>query len=171
VTPGGEPREIVLRHPTEEDQPAIAAVIDDWFGGRRVVHLAGRTAFRHNGSTSWIATTADGKPAGILLGFRSQDHPTEAVIVLVAVDPNRRRHGIGRRLIEAFVGGVGVGGPGASEAVAVAWPGEPRAIAFFRGTGFVPDSGPGTRSLWGTPAYPDYEAPGDDRIVFRRPIA
>ncbi|HET7474050.1 MAG TPA: GNAT family N-acetyltransferase [Candidatus Limnocylindrales bacterium] len=162
---GGPP---TLRHPDETDHPAIAAVIDEWFGGRRVAHLAGRSWFRHAGSTSWIALEPPGRPIGILLGYLSQDHPDEAVVQLVAVDPNRRRRGIGRQLVEAFV--AGAGRRGARHAVALAWPGEPPAAAFFRAAGFSADDGPGSRNIHGAPAFKDHEAPGDDRIVFRRPI-
>ena len=30
--------------------------------------------------------------------------------------------------------------------------------------GFAPDDGPGTQRLYGTPAYPDYDADGEDRV-------
>lgn len=159
----------VLRHPDEADQPGIVAVIDEWFAGRRVRHLAGRSWFRHVGSTSWIAHDPDGRPTGILLGYVSQDHPDEAVLHLVAVDPNRRRRGIGRELVEAFV--AEAGRRGADHVVALATPGEPPAAAFFRAVGFTADDGPGSRNIHGTPAFEDHEAPGDDRIVFRRSVA
>ena len=158
----------VLRHPTESDHAAIAAVIDEWFGGRRIAHLAGRSWFRHVGSTSWLALDATDRPIGLLLGFRSQDQPDEAVVHLLAVDPNRRREGIGRSLIELFAADLAA--RGAAEIVALAWPGDPPAVAFFRAVGFRPDEGPGSQNLFGTPAFADFEAPGDDRIVFRRPL-
>jgi GNAT superfamily N-acetyltransferase len=157
-----------LRHPDETDHPGIAAVIEEWFGGRRVGHLAGRSWFRHVGSTSWIASEPDGRPVGILLGYRSQDHPDEAVVHLLGVDPNRRRRGIGRQLVDAFVDEARRRGSGS--VVALAWPGEPPAAAFFRATGFTADDGPGSRNIHGVRAFKDLEAPGDDRIVFRRTI-
>jgi GNAT superfamily N-acetyltransferase len=106
------------------------------------------------------------RPIGLLLGYLSQDHPSEAVIHLVGVDPNRRRRGVGRSLVEAFVRGVAA--RGADEVIALAPPGEPPVAAFFRAVGFRADDGPGTVNRFGMPAYPDHEAPGDDRIVFRR---
>jgi GNAT superfamily N-acetyltransferase len=160
--------EPLLRHPDETDQPAIAAVVDEWFGGRHVAHLAGRSWFRHVGSTSWLATEPSGRPLGILLGYPSQDQPEEAVVHLVAVDPNARRRGIGRSLVEAFAALAAA--RGVHDLVALAWPGEPPATAFFRALGFRPDDGPGTVNRFGLPAYPDHEAPGDDRIRFRRAI-
>jgi ribosomal protein S18 acetylase RimI-like enzyme len=162
--PGSAP--LALRHAFESDHAAIAAVIDEWFGGRRIAHLAGRSWFRHVGSTSWLATDDAGRPVGLLLGFRSPDHPDEAVVHLLAVDPNRRRQGLGRRLVETFAADLAA--RGATEIVALAWPGDPPAVVFFRAVGFRAEDGPGSQNLFGTPAFADFEAPGDDRIVFRR---
>ena len=161
--PGSAPP--TLRRATESDHGAIAGVVDEWFGGRRIAHLAGRSWFRHIGSTSWLAVDEADRPVGLLLGFRSQDHPAESVVHLLAVDPNRRRQGIGRRLVEAFA--ADLADRGATEIVALAWPGDPPAVAFFRAVGFRADDGPGSQNLFGTPAFADFEAPGDDRIVFR----
>lgn len=169
-----------LRHPTEDDQPAIAAVVDWWFGGQHVRHLVVRAWFRHFGSTSWIATTrvgpdgetgetgetGGGIPVGFLVGYRSQDRPEEAVLHLVAVDPNVRRRGIGQALVDAFLAEAAAGG--ATTALAVAWPGEPIATAFFRAAGFEADDGAGSRNLFGVPGFPDYEGDGEDRMVFVR---
>ena len=43
-------------------------------------------------------------------------------------------------------------------------------MAFHRAMGFTPAEGAGTQNLYGTPAYPDYDADGDDRVVFSREI-
>lgn len=181
----GEPVRLVLRHPTEDDQPRIAEVVDWWFGGQHVRHLVVRAWFRHFGSTSWLALDGDRRvghgsaeghghgtgetPLGFLVGYRSQDHPAEAVLHLVAVDPNHRRHGIGRALVEAFLGDATTAG--AATAIAVAWPGEPIASAFFRAVGFEADDGPGSRNLFGSPAFPDFDGSGEDRVVFVRRLA
>jgi ribosomal protein S18 acetylase RimI-like enzyme len=164
VTGGATGEDVELRHATEDDQPRIVGLVDEWFSGQRVRHLVGRSWFRHFGSTSWLAVDGGGHPIGFLIGYRSPDRPTEAVVHLVGVDPNRRRRGIGGALIEAFVADserIDVG-----TITAVAWPGEPPATAFFRALGFRPDDGPGTRNLFGTTAYPDYDGAGEDRIVF-----
>jgi ribosomal protein S18 acetylase RimI-like enzyme len=166
--PGGRPdalpAEATLRRPTEADQPGIVGAVDQWFGSRRPIPLLARAWFRHFGGTSWLATTATGAPIGYLLAFRSPDRPEEAVLHLVAVDPNLRRRGIGRFLVARFEDESRAAG--ARVASAVVWPDEPLAVAFVRGVGYAPESGPGTQRLWGVPAWPDYDAPGEDRAVF-----
>jgi len=162
---------LTLRHPTEADQPRVVAVVDDWFAGRRVRHLVVRAWFRHAASTSWLAEDATGQPIGFAIGYLSQDHPDEAVLHLVAVHPSHRRRGIGRALVESFLADVSAAR--VTTVTALAWPGEPGAIAFFRSLDFRPDDGPGSQNLYGTPAWPDYESGGEDRIVFvrRTPLA
>jgi ribosomal protein S18 acetylase RimI-like enzyme len=156
----------VLRHANEDDQPRIVGLVNEWFGGRRVRHLAVRAWFRHFGSTSWLAEDEAGRPMGFLLGYRSPDRPAEAVVHLVAVRPDRRRRGLGRSLVDAFRGQVEV--DGVTAVTALAWPDDPIAIAFFRALGFRPDEGPGSGRLFGVPAFPDHEADGEDRVVFVR---
>lgn len=159
---------MTYRHPTEADQPRIVGLVDEWFGGRRVRHLVVRAWFRHVASTSWLAEDEDGAPIGFLIGYRSQDHPDEAVLHLVGVHPSHRRRGVGRAMIESFLADAAAGG--ARTVIALAWPGDPIPIAFFRALGFRPDDGPGSQNLYGTAAFPDYEADGEDRIVFVREL-
>jgi ribosomal protein S18 acetylase RimI-like enzyme len=161
-----EASSVTFRHAEEADHPAIAAVIEHWFAGRHVAALAGRSWFRHVGSTSWLALAPSGRPIGVLLGYQSHDHPEEAVLHLLAVDPNVRRRGLGRALVDRFSDDVA--SRGVREVAALVWPGEPPVSAFFRAVGFRADDGPGTVNRFGMPAYPDHEAPGDDRILFRR---
>jgi ribosomal protein S18 acetylase RimI-like enzyme len=157
-----------LRHATEDDHRAIADGVDHWFGGRRVSALAGRTWFRHFGATSWVAVDDERRPRGFLLGFISPDRQDEAVIHLIGVDPRQRRRGLGRTLVDAFLREAER--RGCRLATTVAWPDEPIAIAFFRALRFEPDDGPGTQRLYGVPAYPSWDGPGEDRTVLRRSI-
>ena len=53
---------------------------------------------------------------------------------------------------------------------AITWPGNRISVGFHKAMGFEPSTGPGTQNLYGTPAYPDYDAEGDDRVVFSREL-
>ncbi len=160
----------VLRHIGDEDMEVLDARLRDWREERQGRGGPGRTWFRHFGGTSWLAETADdARPLGLLLGFRSPDLPTEAVIHLVAVDPSVRRRGVGRDLVERF--GAGLAGDGATTLAATCRPDDKIALAFFEAIGFTPDGGPGSTRLYGVPAFADWDGPGEDRVLLFRAIA
>jgi ribosomal protein S18 acetylase RimI-like enzyme len=165
----GRGGEHALRHATEADQPRLVGLVDEWFGGRRVRHLVGRAWFRHFGSTSWLADDPAGRPIGFLIGYRSPDRPAEAVVHLVGVDPNHRRHGIARDLVASFL--FEVARDGVTTVTALAWPDDPIAIAWFRALAFQADDSPGSQRLFGTTAFPDYDGDGEDRVVFVRELS
>jgi len=123
-----------------------------------------RLWFQHFSGTSWIVEDAGGRLIGFLVGFISPDHPDRAYVHLVATSPNHRRRGVGRTLYEHFL--EDVAGRGVRRVNAITWPGNRVSVNFHRAMGFVVDDGPGTQRLYGTPAYSDYEADGDDRVVF-----
>jgi ribosomal protein S18 acetylase RimI-like enzyme len=162
------PLSLVVRRPVEADHPRVVAVVDEWWGGRRLRDLLPRLWFQHFAGTSWIAEEADGRLRGFLVAFVSQDDPTTGYLHMVAADPNVRRRGIGRALYErAF---ADLAAHGARRVTAITWPGNRISIAFHRGMGFRVDDGPGTQPIYGTPAYPDYDGTGEDRVVFRREL-
>lgn len=157
-----------FRRPVEADHPRLVAVVDDWWGGRRLRHLLPRLWLQHFAGTSWIAEDRDGRLRGFLIAFIGEDDPSVGYVHMVASDPNRRRLGIGRALYErAF---ADLAAHGAQRVTAITWPGNRTSIAFHRAMGFAVDDGPGTRPLYGTPAYPDYDGPGEDRVVFSRTL-
>jgi ribosomal protein S18 acetylase RimI-like enzyme len=163
--PGSDLR---LRRPIPGDHPAVVAVIDEWWGGRRMSALLPRLWFEHFSGTSWISEDADGRLLGFLVAFVSADHPDTACIHMVGADPNRRRAGIGRTLYErAF---EDLAARGARRVTCITWPGNRISIAFHRALGFRVDDGPGTTPIYGTPAHPDHDGPGDDRVVFVRDL-
>lgn len=160
--------EIRFRRPEDGDHRRIVGLVDEWWGGRRLHPLFLRLWFQHFTGTSWIAEDASGTLVGFLVGFISPDHPDRAYIHLVATNPNHRRHGVGRMLYERFVDDVSK--RGVRRVNAVTWPANRVSVAFHRSMGFSVDDGPGTQRLYGTPAYADYEAEGDDRVVFSREL-
>lgn len=159
---------ISLRRPIEDDHRRLVGQVDDWWGGRKIHPTFPRMWLRHFSGTSWVAEDADGRLVGFVVGFISPDHPDEAVIHLVAISPNHRRKGLGRTLYERSF--EDLRGRGVRRVTCVAWPGDRVALAFHRAMGFVPSDGSGTQNLYGTPAFADYDAEGDDRVVFSREL-
>lgn len=160
--------DIRFRRPVEADHGVLINQLDDWWGGRKLHPLLPRMWLQHFTGTSWIAEDDRGRVAGFIVGFISPDRPEEAYVHLIGTSPNHRRAGIGRRLYEHFFDDVG--GRGVRGVTAVTWPGNRVSVDFHRAMGFTPDTGPGTQNLYGTPAYPDYDADGDDRVVFTRAL-
>src|SRR2546428_6880359 len=90
-----------IRALTSSDYDAIAAVVDDWWGGRPLRGLLPRLFFEHFGSTSFFVG-AGSDPEAFLVGFRSQSVPSLAYIHFVGVKPELRGRGVGRLLYEQF---------------------------------------------------------------------
>ena len=157
-----------FRRPVESDHPVLVGQVDDWWGGRKMHELLPRLWFQHFTGTSWVAEDADGRLVGFLVGFVSPDRPDEAYIHMVGTSPNHRRTGLGRSLYERFFDDMR--GLGVRRVRAVTWPGNQVSVRFHRALGFHPADGPGTQNLYGTPAYPDHDADGDDRVAFSREL-
>jgi ribosomal protein S18 acetylase RimI-like enzyme len=163
-----DPHDLTFRHPTEADHARIVGLVDEWWGGRRMRALLPRLWFQHFAGTSWIAEAPDGRLAGFVVAFISQDDPTTGYVHMIAADPNQRRGGIGRALYERVFHDLAA--RGVRRVIAITWPGNRQSVAFHRAIGFRVDDGPGTQNLYGTRAYADYDADGDDRVVFVRDL-
>lgn len=157
-----------FRRPVEADHPFLVDRVDEWWGGRKLHQLLPRLWLQHFTGTSWVVEDANGAIVGFLVGFISPDHPDIAYIHMVATSPNHRGAGLGRALYERFF--ADVRSRGVRRVKAITWPGNRVSVGFHRAMGFVPDEGPGTQRLYGAPAYPDYDAEGDDRVVFSREL-
>jgi GNAT superfamily N-acetyltransferase len=157
-----------FRRPTEADHGPIVRVVDEWWGGRRMSGLFLRLWFQHFAGTSWVAEDDEGRLLGFLFGFISQDHPDIGYVHMIATNPNHRRHGLGAALYGQFFADVDA--RGVREVKAITWPGNRVSVAFHRSIGFQVDDGPGTQRLYGTPAFPDYDGDGEDRVVFVRKL-
>jgi GNAT superfamily N-acetyltransferase len=157
-----------FRRPVEADHRFLVDRVDHWWGGRTIHQLLPRLWLQHFTGTSWIVEDETGATIGFLVGFISPDHPDEAYVHMVATDPNHRAAGVGRALYERFFDDVR--GRGGGRVTAITWPGNRVSVGFHRALGFSPADGPGTQRLYGTSAYPDYDAEGDDRVVFSREL-
>jgi GNAT superfamily N-acetyltransferase len=164
ASPARERASVELRRPTEADYPRLVAVVDEWWGGRRMRALLPRLWLQHMTGTSWIAESSDGRLRGFLVGFISPDRPDTAYAHMIGVDQNLRKAGVGRALYERFFDDVRA--RGARRVLAITWPGNRTSVTFHRAMGFRIDDGPGTQNLYGIPAYPDYDGDGEDRVVF-----
>jgi GNAT superfamily N-acetyltransferase len=157
-----------FRRPVEADHRFLVGRVDQWWGGRRIHQLLPRLWLQHFTGSSWIVEDASCTIVGFLIGFISPDHPDQAYVQMVATDPNHRGAGLGRALYERFFDDVRA--RGVRRVTAITWPGNRVSVGFHRAMGFVPEDGPGTQRLYGTPAYPDYDAEGDDRVVLSRAL-
>ena len=159
---------LAFRRPTEDDYARIVRLVDEWWDGRRMRALLPRLWFQHFTGTSWIAEEEDGRLVGFVVAFISQDDPTTGYVHMIAADPNRRRGGVGSALYQRVFDDLGT--RGITRVKAITWPGNRRSVAFHQALGFRVDDGPGTQRLYGTPAYPDYDGDGDDRVAFVRDL-
>jgi predicted GNAT superfamily acetyltransferase len=90
-----------IRPAEPTDHARVAAVIDDWWGGRRMRDMLPRLFFTHFRDTSFVAEE-DGELAGFLCGFLSQTYPDQAYVHFVGVSPAHRGAGLARELYERF---------------------------------------------------------------------
>lgn len=165
------PLNLRLRRPLEVDHPQLVGVVDDWWGGRRLHELLPRVWLQHFSGTSWIAetgVTAESQLAGFLVGFISPDRPDEAYVHMIATNPELRKRAVARTLYEAFFRDVA--GRGVRQVKAITWAGNRVSIGFHTAMGFRIVDGPGTRTILGVTAFPDYDYPGEDRVVFSRDL-
>ena len=88
-----------IRHAEPSDHARVAAVIDEWWGGRQVRDMLPRLFFTHFRDTSFVAEE-DGELAGFLCGFLSQTHPEQAYCHFVGVSPAHRKTGLASELYE-----------------------------------------------------------------------
>lgn len=142
---------------TGDDFIRARAVADDWFG--HPVGLTMHRLFFDQLGPSGVAAAYADSPAtmvGILLGLRSLAEPDLAYVHFHMVDPATRGRGIGRALYREF--GRRMTDAGCTRIRALAAPARHGSVRFHEALGFA-----------GT-FHPGYLGPGQDRIVFERPL-
>jgi len=82
--------EPLIRHAEPSDYQPIIAVVDDWWGGRRMADMLPKLFFVHFQPTSFVAEH-NGRIVGFVIGFVSQTFPEEAYIHFVGVHPEFRK--------------------------------------------------------------------------------
>ena len=122
----------------QDRMPAVALGISAW----------NNVEARHVAAPPW---------EGRMVGFPSPDHPDQAYIHFVGVDPRERGTGLARSMYESFFERMRA--EGCTVVHAVTGPVNVGSIAFHRAMGFAV-AGPVT----------DYDGPGADRVVFSRSL-
>ena len=150
-----------IRPIRSSDYLAVIAVIDDWWGGRRMADMLPRLFFEHFTDSSFAAER-DGELAGFLVGFRSQSRPGEAYIHFVGIHPGERGHGLGRQLYERFFAAVRA--RGCDRVRAVTSPVNRGSVAFHQRMGF--DIELGEAGADGIAVAAGYDGEGQDRVRF-----
>ncbi len=153
--------DVSIRRLAPGDHAAVIAVLDDWWGGRRMRDMLPRLFFVHFCDTSFVAEQGGGI-AGFLVGFASPCRAGEAYVHFVGVHPRHRNNGLGRTLYAHFFDEVRK--RGCREVRCVTSPGNQGSIAFHRAMGFQAEHA-GTAAP-GVPIAYDYDGPGEHRVLF-----
>ncbi|MEU2791718.1 GNAT family N-acetyltransferase [Streptomyces sp. NPDC007100] len=161
-----------VRRARTADYPTLVECIQQWWGDSRTPEqarelslLLPRLFLQHFASTSLVLEDETGIRA-FLVGFHSADHPHEAYIHFVGVDPKLRKQGVARRLYTAFFERAAAADR--SEVRAITSPQNTGSIAFHRAMGFELDAG--DREIDGLPTHSDYDGPGQERVAFRKKL-
>jgi ribosomal protein S18 acetylase RimI-like enzyme len=153
----------MIRQATPEDYDYIISSLNDWWDGRQMVDMLPRLFFEHFGDTSFVAEI-DGRIAGFITGFLSQQHTSDAYIHFAGVDPEYRGHGIARSLYERFFSAVTERGRTVVKCVTSPVNGE--SVAFHRHMGFTVRPGDAERA--GVQIHENHDGPGQDRVLFMK---
>jgi ribosomal protein S18 acetylase RimI-like enzyme len=140
---------VLIRSAEPEDHSRVAAVVDEWWGGRAMAAMLPKLFFVHFRDTSFVAED-DGALAGFLCGFRSQTFADEAYIHFVGIDPARRGSGLGRTLYERFFDAVAP----RTTVRAVTSPVNERSVKFHEALGFEIER-----------VDPGYDGVGEPRVL------
>nr|WP_211901211.1 GNAT family N-acetyltransferase [Saccharopolyspora erythraea] len=162
-----------IRRAEEDDHARIVEAIGTWWSdsrspqaARELSMLVPRLFLQHFAGTS-LVIERDGGFLGFLVGFVSQDHPEQAYVHFVGVDPAQRRGGVARRLYETFFDTVRRAG--CTTVKCITSPVNTGSVGFHRRMGF--SLVPGDDEVDGLPVHSDYDGLGQDRVCFVRELA
>jgi ribosomal protein S18 acetylase RimI-like enzyme len=143
-----------IRHAEPADHARVAAVIDDWWGGRAVRDMLPRLFFTHFRDTSFVAEE-DGELAGFLCGFLSQTYPDQAYVHFVGVAPEHRHAGLAGELYERFFAAARAAGR--TSVHCVTSPRNTGSIAFHTRIGFEVEA-----------EVEGYDGSGESRVLLQK---
>ncbi|MDK1389788.1 GNAT family N-acetyltransferase [Sinorhizobium sp. 7-81] len=158
-----------IRPARTSDHPVLVKAIQTWWEESRTPEqarmlslLLPRLFLQHFASSSLVAEDEAGVRA-FLVGFFSPDHPEQAYIHFVGVDPHCRGQGLARRLYTTFFDHAIAAGR--CEVHAITSPQNTGSIAFHKALEFTVDG-----EDKGISVHSDYDGPGEDRVAFRRSL-
>jgi ribosomal protein S18 acetylase RimI-like enzyme len=146
-----------IRHAEPSDHARVAAVIDDWWGGRAMRDMLPRLFFTHFRDTSFVADDDEGGIAGFLCGFLSQTIPDQAYVHFVGVAPGQRKTGLASELYQRFFAAARAAGR--SSVHCVTSPKNTGSIAFHTRIGFEVEA-----------EMEGYDGSGESRVLLRRTL-
>jgi predicted GNAT superfamily acetyltransferase len=154
-----------IRNIEVSDYRPVITVLNEWWGGRHMSDMLPKLFFVHFSSTGFIAEE-DGSIIGFLVGFISQTRPDEAYIHFSGVHPDFRKRGIARTLYDRFF--AAVRSRGCREVRCVTSIVNKTSIAFHTALGFRIE--PGDAMTDGASYHPDYDGPGEHRVLFLKDL-
>jgi len=157
--------EVLFRHAVPSDYQPIIAVVDEWWGGRRMADMLPKLFFVHFQPTSFVAEHS-GMVVGFVIGFVSQTFPEEAYIHFVGVHPGFRHNGLARALYEkVFAAAAKLG---CRTVRCVTSPVNKGSISFHRRMGF--SAAHSEKLVDGVPVVEGYDGKGEDRVLFSKSL-
>ncbi|CAA9508237.1 MAG: acetyltransferase, GNAT family [uncultured Rubrobacteraceae bacterium] len=154
-----------FRRLEEADHGPVVAVVDAWWGGRRLADKLPRLFFRYFAETSF-AVEEDGELVAFLVGIVGSP-ADEAYVHFVGVHPDHRSRGLGRRLYEKFFDEARR--RGCRSVRAITSPVNTGSVGFHTSMGFEVLEGDGVEG--GVSVHHDYDGDGMDRVVFVRELS
>ncbi|HEU4340510.1 MAG TPA: GNAT family N-acetyltransferase [Candidatus Binatia bacterium] len=154
-----------IAHCTPSDYDQIVSQIHEFWGSDRTLYLHHPIFVYEFGNSAYVIRDRDHVVA-YLFGLISQTEPT-AYVHLVGVRASYRRRGLARRLYDRFV--AFALSRGCAELKAVTTPGNQQSIAFHTSLG-MEFAGNDRADQQGVHVVKDYAGPGQDRVVFRKPL-
>jgi predicted N-acetyltransferase YhbS len=152
---------MLIRHVEPSDYPPIIAVVDEWWGGRRMADMLPKLFFVHFRPTSFVAEN-NGEIVGFVIGFVSHTFPEEAYIHFVGVHPEFRKIGLAGTLYEIFFASVSK--LGCRSVQCVTSPINKGSIHFHHRMGFTAKDS--EKIVDGVPVVEGYDGKGEDRVLF-----
>lgn len=158
----GTLRGVRVRSLREPDHARAVAVVDEWWGGRRVSDKLPRLFFRYFREASFVVEE-DVELIAFLIGFVSPD-AEEAYIHFAGVHPAHREQGIARRLYELFFDEARR--RECRRVRCITSPTNGGSVAFHTRMGF--EIVPGDGESGGVPVHADYDGDRGEKVVFER---